>query len=123
VARLLGQRRIAVDHRDGVGDLAVELRADRVGVVRGEELLLRDPDALDEVQRRARVALVVRGERLVEGRAQDRVDAHHARAEVPHAVEPAVVVAPRRGELAGWRPGTVTPRLTPGQKRPANVPL
>jgi len=96
-----GQARVAVDDVDGVRDLLVERLRGRVGVLRGDELLLGDPDALDEVQRGPRVAPVVRGQRVVEGGAQDRVDAHHAGAEVLHAGQPAVVVAAGRRELAG----------------------
>jgi hypothetical protein len=44
---------------------------------------------------------VVVGQRVVEGGAEDRVDAYDAHAEVAHAGEPAVVLLARGGDLAG----------------------
>jgi hypothetical protein len=93
-----------VHDRDGVVDLRAEGVGDRGGVgvaVRVPVLLAREPDALDEVDRRGRVLRVVVGQRVVEGRAEDRVDADDADAEVAHAGEPAVVLLARGGDLAG----------------------
>jgi hypothetical protein len=125
VARALRKLRVAVDGGHRVGDRGVEALGDgrRERVVGGEELLFGDPDALDEVERRARMAPVVGGQRVVELRAHDRVDAHHARPEVVHAVEPAVVVRARGGQLAGMAPGHRDAEVHPGPEAAGEAAL
>ena len=105
--RARGQVGVAVDDGDRVSQLRPEAVADRpaVGVAGAQELLLGDPDALDHANRAAGVGEVVGAHGVVEGGSQDRVDAHHADAEVAHPGQPAVVVGAGGGHLAGLMAG------------------
>src|SRR5450759_1762352 len=93
-------------HRlDGVIDLAEETGAHRRGiqVLPGQELLLWDPHALDEVERSVPVRPVVSGKLRVEAGPQNGIDTDRAEPEGRHLGEPAAVVCGARRQLAGQR--------------------
>ena len=125
----LGDVGVAVDDVDGALDLGAELFGHRlaVGVLGLVELLLGNPHAVDEHDRRVVVVVVVGGERVVERRSQDRVDADHPDAEVAHALQPTVVLLARRGDLARRVAGGASDRgsrraRTSARSRPPSPP-
>ena len=95
----------AVHRRHRIVDLLEKAEAHRrrEEIVPGEELRLRDPHALDEIQGRGRMRRVVGRELLVEAWRQDRVHAHRAQAERRHLREPAPVVGRGHGQLSRLR--------------------
>jgi hypothetical protein len=103
----VGEVGVAVHGRDDVGQLGAELALDPrvVGVAGGEEAVLRDPRAVDDVDGRGWMREVVRAQLLVEAGRKDRVDTQRAGAQRRHLRQPAAVVRAGLGPLAGEVPG------------------